>query len=228
MHPLTNKAEIARRNGARSKGPITAAGKARSCRNSLIHGRRAAKLAEFVPPNSATLTNEDRQNFFTLFDQNLAKFRPADPVEKALVRDLTNRQWANLRLESARQAILNRELSLHGDPTIALEFAYTNKAFTAMFREFAANTRLIAQIERRLKMLKKEFPAKTHDPMDSQNERTHDPAPQPVETKEESETTTIKRIHYRGFLTPDVIKKYRRLYPNCDLSFIDEPEKPAM
>lgn len=228
MHSLSNKAETARRNGARSKGPITAAGKARSCRNSLIHGRRAAKLAEFTPPNSATLTNEDRQKFFTLFDQNLSKFRPADPAEKALVRDLTNRQWDNLRLESARQAILNRELSLHGDPTVALEFAYTNKAFTAMFREFAANTRLIAQIERRLKLLKTAFPAKDPAPMDSENERTHDPSPQPVETKEETETGPIKHIHYRGFLTPDIIKKYRRLYPNCDLSFIDGPENPAM
>ena len=228
MHSQTNKAEIARRNGARSKGPITAAGKARSCRNALIHGRRAAKLAEFTPPNSATLTNEDRQKFFTLFDQNLSKFRPADPAEKALVRDLTNRQWDNLRLEFARQAILNRELSLHGDPTVALEFAYMNKAFTAMFREFTANTRLIAQMERRLKLLQTTWPAPTPAPMDSQNERTHGQATQPVETKEESQTSTIKRIHYRGFLTPDIIKKYRRLYPNCDLSFIDGPEKPAM
>jgi hypothetical protein len=228
MHSLTNKAEIARRNGARSKGPITAAGKARSCRNSLIHGRRATKLADFTPPNSATLTNEDRQKFFTLFDQNLAKFRPADPAEKALVRDLTNRQWDNLRLESARQAILNRELALHGDPTVALEFAYTNRAFTAMHRELAANTRLIAQIERRLKLLKQAFPAPTPAPMDSENERTQEPTAQPVETKEETDNAPTKRIYYRGFLTPDVIKKYRRLYPNCDLSFIDEPENSAM
>ena len=111
MHPLSNKAETARRNGARSKGPITAAGKARSCRNSLIHGRRAAKLADFTPPNSATLTNEDRQKFFTLFDQNLSKFRPADPAEKALVRDLTNRQWDNLRLESARVSMSDQTVA---------------------------------------------------------------------------------------------------------------------
>jgi hypothetical protein len=64
--------------------------------------------------------------------------------------------------------------------------------------------------------------------MDSENERTQDPAPQPIETKEETENEPIKHINYRGFLTPDVIKKYRRLYPNCDLSFIDGPENPAM
>lgn len=228
MNSLTNKADIARRNGARSKGPITPAGKARSCRNSLVHGRRASKLAEFTPPNSATLTNEDRQKFFTLLDQNLAKFRPADPAENALVRDYTNRQWHNLRLESARQAILNRELALHGEPTNALEFAYTNRAFTAMHREFATNTRLMAQIERRLKLLQNTWPAANPAPMDSENERTNDASPQPVETTEEIQTSTIKHIHYRGFLTPDIIKKYRRLYPNCDLSFIDGPENQTM
>ena len=224
----TIRAEIARRNGARSKGPTTAAGKARSCRNSLIHGRRATKLAEFTPPNSATLTNEDRQKFFTLFDQNLAKFQPADPAEKALVRDLTNRQWDNLRLESARQAILNRELALHGDPTVALEFAYTNKAFTAMHRELAANTRLIAQIERRIRLLKKEFPAAQPAPMNSEIERTRDEPAQPIEKEKISQNTTEKRICYRGFLTPDVIKKFRRLYPNCDLTFTDAPENSVM
>ncbi|MFN0102453.1 MAG: hypothetical protein ACKV2U_10240 [Bryobacteraceae bacterium] len=113
MSPSTQKAEIARRNGALSKGPVSEEGKAHSSRNAITHGRRAGTLALFVPPQSSLLANEDRQAFFALIDQNVAKYAPADPAERALVREISDCQWTAARLAQTRTAMLNRELFRH-------------------------------------------------------------------------------------------------------------------
>ncbi|MBL8239754.1 MAG: hypothetical protein JNM66_20180 [Bryobacterales bacterium] len=234
MHSPLNKAEIARRNGALSRGPSTPAGKARSCRNALVHGRRAVKLAEFVPPDSATLTTEDRRKYFALFDQNLSKYQPADPAEKAIVREITATQWANLRIAVARQAMLNRQLANHNNEIdIAYEAAFSFKSMSALRHEYSANARLIVQAERRLVQMRQNFPAVRPEPMDStvdraNHEPTNDTPAQPVENTTATQKTSVQRIRCNGPLTPEIIKMYRRLHPNCDLAFIDGAEEPAM
>lgn len=80
-----------------------------------------------VPPESALLANEDRQKFFMLFDQDIAKYQPADPAEKAIVRELSECRWTHFRL-------------------------------TALRHEWVDNTRVIAQIERRLYFLQNTWP----------------------------------------------------------------------
>ncbi len=228
MLPRSIRAEIARRNGALSNGPVTQSGKARSCRNAIVAGRRAAKLAEFVPPESAILSNEDRQGFYTLFDQNLAKYRPADPAEKALVRELTDLQWADFRLAAARQALLNRQLEDHSNQLdFAFEAACSLKSMAALRQELAANSRLITQLERRLRQMQRVWPAANPQRMNSTREkaappeRTEQVPPQTVEKKEEQPKIAHRYIRYDGPLTPQVIAMYRKMYPNHSLSFVD-------
>ena len=57
------RAKIARQNGAKSQGPITAAGKAASCQNANKSEEYAQKLAPFLPAHSAVLCNEDRDAY---------------------------------------------------------------------------------------------------------------------------------------------------------------------
>jgi hypothetical protein len=91
LHPVPDppdalalaRAERARRNGARSRGPETAVGKARSSRNALRHGLRA-KL---------TVPAEDAAAFRGMAGRLFAELAPTGELEGFLVADLAAAMW---------------------------------------------------------------------------------------------------------------------------------------
>ena len=78
-----------RRNAQSSTGPQTPEGKARSARNATRHGLLARE---------AVLPEEDIEAYRGLVAELEEHFRPADPLEKFLVRDIASAQWRLLRL----------------------------------------------------------------------------------------------------------------------------------
>jgi len=76
--------ETARRNGAKSAGPITPHGKYKSSRNSIKHGLLAKILL---------LPGESREQFTELFDSLVAEYRPVTPTEKMCVQNMIAAQW---------------------------------------------------------------------------------------------------------------------------------------
>jgi len=78
------KAQIARENWSKSKGPTTGSGKDRARANALKHGRRTTILAHFAQPHSAVFCNEDPQAFFRLFADLFAACQPAGTPEGRL------------------------------------------------------------------------------------------------------------------------------------------------
>jgi hypothetical protein len=68
-----------RANGARSKGPITSAGKSRSSKNATRHGLMA---------KCVVLDCESREDFDFMQSEFVARFRPADGVELGLVEEM--------------------------------------------------------------------------------------------------------------------------------------------
>ena len=78
----------ARRNGAKSKGPKTAEGKARSSRNALRHGMTARTIV---------LNYEKTEDFIKLADAYYDKFQPADEFERSLVDEMVVSRWRLLR-----------------------------------------------------------------------------------------------------------------------------------
>ena len=89
--PRLTRAEAARLNGARSRGPVTPEGKARSSRNALKHGL-AAETFTLLP-------GEDPQAFAGLHADLVARYAPCDPVAGFLVRRLAVAMWRLLRAE---------------------------------------------------------------------------------------------------------------------------------
>src|SRR4051812_489901 len=103
-----SRAETARTNGARSRGPATDAGKARSSRNALAHGLRARSLTPV-----ATLGES-----WAVLDAHLAAYRREFPAPGPYARDLAEAvACANLRAARAEhlEAQFLTELIANGE-----------------------------------------------------------------------------------------------------------------
>jgi hypothetical protein len=84
-----NQKETSRRNGAKSRGPVSDAGKQRSSQNALKHG--ICSKALLIPGESA----DDLDRHFAAYR---TRFQPIDPVEGDLVDNLAFIAWRQRRL----------------------------------------------------------------------------------------------------------------------------------
>ena len=90
----------ARANGARSRGPVTEAGKARSASNGTRHGLRGGPFA--------LLPGEDREEFAELHAAVTADWGPRDAYERRWVMELVTSMWRQDRLRGLELATLDR------------------------------------------------------------------------------------------------------------------------
>ena len=242
-------AEIARQNGAKSKGPKTATGKEQSKRNAITHGDRATALKPLVPPHSAVLAFEDRREFYNLYDTNIAKYLPLDEHEKAVVREITDLQWSSGRARLGNHSMLNCAIvktgqSVEDHPVIEENFSIENiiAAYDSLnksatlknfHKEYAVNTRLIVTLERRLAFVQNRWPGKSNTPVNTNKERefygeekppepnigTQSEEPQPVEKKETGPKNRVKIVNVQAPLTPEKIRLYKQVFPNREIQF---------
>ncbi|HWF07094.1 MAG TPA: hypothetical protein VG297_01460 [Bryobacteraceae bacterium] len=90
-----------RANGAKSRGPVTAAGKRNSSHNSTQHGIFARSLL---------LCTESRADFDELAQTLYDEFQPETPFEVSLVQNMIAARWRQMRLQVMEQATMNREI----------------------------------------------------------------------------------------------------------------------
>ena len=98
---LVSKAEAARANGAKSRGPATPEGRAKSSRNSLRHGLSA---------KSVLLPAESHEQFQLLLDAHIQQFHPANPVEMDLVEAMAVARWRLRRIWAIETSLFGHEL----------------------------------------------------------------------------------------------------------------------
>jgi hypothetical protein len=97
--PASNaRAEASRKNGARSRGPRTAEGKARSAQNALKHGLRAEK---FLVP-----LEEDAAAFAALQAALLAELAPVGAVQIVLAQRVVSAAWRLARADEIEAGVL--------------------------------------------------------------------------------------------------------------------------
>jgi hypothetical protein len=99
---LVSKAVAARANGAKSRGPVTPEGRAKSSRNSLRHGLSA---------KSVLLPAESHEQFQLLLDAHIQQFHPANPVEMDLVEAMAVARWRLRRFWAIETSLLANELT---------------------------------------------------------------------------------------------------------------------
>lgn len=109
------KAEIARENGAKSKGPNTPEGKARSSQNAIKHG--------FVAYKSFVLDNENLDGFVDLCLDIQQTHNPVGGHENHLAWQIAGIIWRERRLWATEVALLDLEIDKQTD-AIAAEYTH--------------------------------------------------------------------------------------------------------
>jgi hypothetical protein len=96
---MSNKAETARVNGAKSNGPVTEEGKSISSQNSLKHGLTSARVV---------LPHESQEEYDSLEASIVNRFKPYDEIERVLVREMASALWRLQRVEAMEAALFHK------------------------------------------------------------------------------------------------------------------------
>jgi len=99
--PSQLRSDAARRNGARSRGPITPEGKLASAQSNLKHGLFA---------DAVTIDGECTEAFTALQDSLFHLLQPEGPIEIALVENMVMCRWRQMRLWAMEKSALNHEI----------------------------------------------------------------------------------------------------------------------
>ena len=200
------KAQIARENGAKSKGPTTQEGKDRSRANGLKHGQRSTTLRHLAEPHPAILCNEDSRTFFQLFHNLIKFYQPIGQVPLDIVREIAIARHDLTRVQLIKASTWNRALigeqvkpvnlpdelkPVEHAMNVALALAKSDAIFDRQIDKLHAR---IAKLEKRLRYVNQNFPQMGTQPESAQPEeadynRTDDEKPQATETEEDTETT---------------------------------------
>ncbi len=102
--------EASRRNGANSKGPVTAEGKRNSSQSAIRHGLTSS--------THTCLATEDPDQYKEVCEAFIEDLRPATKTELRLVEKLANLDWRLERLVMMETALLNMAGGIHAEAVI--------------------------------------------------------------------------------------------------------------
>lgn len=97
-----SRAEQARINGAKSKGPKTAEGRLRIAQANTTHGLYAI--------NASVLNIEPLEAFQFYRDAAVRRFKPRDPLELQYVEEFADISWRIARLRQSATEAVNKEI----------------------------------------------------------------------------------------------------------------------
>jgi len=108
----------ARANGAKSHGPVTPEGKAKSALNAVTHGLTATGLV---------LTTESKEKYNALLASYHDECDPQGPIENALVEQIASAQWLHRRSLEMITALLDVTMD-RMEKEISEEFEHIDNA----------------------------------------------------------------------------------------------------
>ena len=148
-----SRSEQSRINGAKSRGPVTSAGKTISSMNAFKHGR-------YSNP-SPILRIEDESGFRELQAAYESQFAPRSPIELRLVQELASVDWQLTRWRTIEIAQIDRTYDLRApaapgiDPLAILSAALEASVNESRFLQYIASRigRLLAERNNALRTL---------------------------------------------------------------------------
>jgi len=190
------KSETARINGAKSHGPVTPEGRARSSRNSLRHGLSSAIVV---------LPHENRDAFEALRESYMDDFEPANQSQHDLVETMVASRWRLNRLVETEAKIIEKEMLLHDDdmekefadmiPVEKLAWtidhlANQTKSLQLLIRYEGSLNRSYERAYKQLQQMQKDRPPQQNEPKPAPlvlPARQNEPKPEPESAPEASE-----------------------------------------
>jgi hypothetical protein len=148
--PTLAQIEAARRNGAKSKGPVTAEGKQSSAQNAVRHGLSAKRLL--------VLSNECDETFVAFLKQFEEKLKPVDQIEHGFVLQAAAARWRLRRAWIIETGLIDMKMDA--------QQSYMQKTFTTFdegtrqavaFRTLVDETRALDLIGRYEARLSREY-----------------------------------------------------------------------
>jgi hypothetical protein len=106
------RAEASRRNGAKSRGPMSVAGKARSAQNALKHGLRAQK--------HVVLPDEDAAEFAALEAALIEELAPVGTLQSVLAQRVAVAAWRLARADRIEAELFGFHRGSDGDLGLAV------------------------------------------------------------------------------------------------------------
>ena len=160
MKPRTKKQiEAARRNGAKSRGPVTADGKARSSQNALKHGLHSRVLV---------LTSESEETYAGVRDEYFQHYDPQTRPEIDAVNDIIAARWRLNRILALETAAIDIQMD-RMEARVSQEFARidegvrtvlavseSDRTLTLLSRQERSLRRTIERATREIERLKAE------------------------------------------------------------------------
>ncbi len=114
---------VSRNNGARSQGPVTIEGKARSSRNAVRHGLTA---------KTVVLNNEDPAQFKILCENLANDYEPQTEYEQELVGQLAGARWKLRRCNIVEKGIFDKAVD-EMRPRIEAEYEGADEEMVTIF-----------------------------------------------------------------------------------------------
>jgi len=232
MLTAEERAQLARQNGAQSKGPVTEEGKAKSRQNALKTAEFTTEiLPHLFPPHQAHLFTEDPDEYKNLLNELTGFYEPNNPVALSVVKDIAAARTQIDRFQRAITMQWNVSLIAYAnsamempDGLLEIHSAVLSGAEIAPLigrynREIDRLQRQISHLERRLKFIKANF--------ENQQERT-----QPAEPEVQQNQQTITEIPgneptiYITENVPAVIEAYKQEFPGRRIVILP-PDAPT-
>ena len=154
---ISARALASRRNGTRSRGPKTREGKARSARNALKHGMRAAKYV--------ILPDEDAAEFAAHEAALMAELAPLGALQTVLARRVAVAAWRLGRADRIEADLFKERHHPNGGPGLAvIRDGNGTRSFETLLRYRGAAMAEFWRALRTLKALQAEQAKPAEDP----------------------------------------------------------------
>ncbi|MCX6586532.1 MAG: hypothetical protein NTX13_08130 [Acidobacteria bacterium] len=156
------RAETARQNGSKSKGPVTVEGKNRSSMNAITVGKYVDVHDEDLPAFATLLSVDDRKAYVRLHQANLRKFRPDSEQEHQLLRHMLQFQVEHDKLLREWPEVPDEHFSYYAVQRAADD----DKVYRFLARKKKEHLAAWIKLQRLFAQNRKDFPVNPPEPVD--------------------------------------------------------------